>query len=199
MKELFKRIKGLMIVFGSLLMAAGIIIFVISVIQVNQLALILSIVAAVCLFIIGGFTIFATLMFGNRVFYSSNLNYAALVIALGVLFCIDTALLESFSILYIGIILIVFGGIAVLRCIFALFSHESNKKWILGYVLFAAVGLSLGIVTVIFRTEAVLKMIIYIVLALFLIGVGVFNIVGGIKLLNAKHPEAVNGKEEEKK
>lgn len=182
MSELFKKFKWMLVLVGSLLLAGGILVFVIALVQPSIISLVLSIVVAICLFIAGAMAMFSSFLTERKLF-SNTLAYASLVISLGVVLCISSDLLPYFVILFGGVALIVIGSVALIRAIFALV-WKDKTNWAVGLFLAAAIAITLGVLVLVFQGEQIMLTIVYIGLAVALITVGAFQLVAGIKLLN---------------
>lgn len=185
MGELFKKYSWLKLVVATLLLAAGILIFVLAIIDPASLDLAFSIIAAVILFFAGALTIFAGLFLEERRFFSGTFAYAAFIIAIGVLLCVDPGLLSVATILFFGILLCVVGGTAVIKGIVSAV-YKDKKSWIIASFIVAAVAITLGVLLLVFYEAAELKVFFYICLSIIVAALGALILINGIKQLSTK-------------
>ncbi len=185
MGELFKKYSWLKLVVATLLLAAGILIFILAIMDIEALQTAFSIIAAVILFFAGALTIFAGLFLEERAFFSGTFAYAAFVIAIGVLLCIAPGLLSEVIILFFGILLCVVGGTALIKGIVSVI-YKDKKSWIIAAFIVAAVAITLGILLLVFNAEAGLRVFLFIVLSIIVFGIGVLVLIDGIKKLSSK-------------
>lgn len=82
MKKFFSNNKWMQIVVGTLMIIVGIIVIVLAASNHNKLNAYLSILVAICLFIIGGLYICISLLLHPNELFSSSLVYASICIAL---------------------------------------------------------------------------------------------------------------------
>lgn len=183
MNELFKRFKWMLVLVGSLLLSAGILVFVIAIVNPGIISLIISIVIAACLFASGSITIVASFFSRKRELFSPVHGYAALLIGLGIILCMEPGLLSYLLVRYVAVSLIVVGAVSFARGIFAVV-WKDKTTWIVTLFVAAVVGIALGVLILVFSLEDLMLTIIYIGVGVTLAVVGVIQIIAGVKLLN---------------
>ena len=121
----------------------------------------------------------------ERKFFSGTFAYAAFIIAIGVLLCVDPGLLSEVVILFFGILLCVVGGTALIKGIVSVV-YKDKKSWIIASFIVAAVAITLGVLLLVFNAEAGLRVFLFIVLSILIFGIGVLILIDGIKQLSTK-------------
>lgn len=183
MSELFKKFKWATILFGSLLIVAGILVFVVAIVNPGIISLILSIIVAACLFIAGLVMVTTSFINEPTKVYTPALGYASLLIALGVLLCVDTSVLSNLAILFMGIVLIVVGALALVRMVLAIV-WRAKAKVIVFLVLIAALCIAGGVLILVYQAVTIMFTIVYICAGAALAVIGVIQLIVGIKLLS---------------
>lgn len=181
MKNLNMKNKWLQVIIGALLLAAGIIVIVINATDPGKITLAISWVVAVFLFLVGGLMLIVSLITTKAIFTPVYV-YGSLLVALGVLFCVTgTSFIEKGVTVFLGTLLISFGAVSLVKAIM-LTCFKAKVSFIVLFFIIAAVGITLGVLTLVYQSEAM--QIIYYGLGALLVAYGIVQIVYG----------AINGK-----
>lgn len=175
--------KWMNIVYGILLITFGVVITVISVVNMGLIKEVLSISLAVCFFIIGLLHIITTLVVDTDEIFSPALVSGSAFIAVGVILCINTGLISSFIMYLIGSLLLSLGAVAIIKSI--LFIKFKQKGSLIAMFFIAAIiFIGLGVLTIIFSTAA--ERALYISIGVFIFVVGIIETIISIKLISKK-------------
>ena len=173
MNNLFQRYKWMGILLGVLLIIAGIATIVFGIINQSQVGLILSIIIAVILFIIGGLYLIAGCMVPLSNFFTALFLYGAIAIAIGVVLLINTSIVPLVMVYTLSIVLLALGVVYLIRAIMGIV-YKSSPAWITFCFIFAVLGITLGVLSLIFKENVL--MIIYIVIGSVLVISGIAQI-----------------------
>lgn len=184
MKKFFSNNKWMQIVVGTLMIIVGIIVVVLAASNHNKLNAYLSILVAICLFIIGGLYICISLLLHPNELFSSSLVYASICIALGVTLCISVSAneaekLSNFLINTFAILFLSYGGICILKGIVIACTTKPIKvgamvwNFVLGVICIIS-----GVLILIYRSKA--QQAIYMIVGLAICIFGLLNLGYGI-------------------
>ena len=181
MGKLFKKYKWMQIFLGSLLLVAGVVTIIIDFINVSTLTTVLSIIIAVVLFTFGIFAFLVCLMEDSPQYFTLTLGYAALMIALGVVLCIQHQFIGNIILYFVAVSALAFGIGELIKSIVLIKMHGRTSYIALGFVL-AAIGITLGIVCLCLQSKNVILQIVYLIVGCIFIATGTMQVVYGIKL-----------------
>ena len=197
MKSLFNKYIWLQLILSILLLFGGalIVAFAISG-KENILQDGLNIIAAIILFLFGGFAILASFVFEpNRVF-TNGLLYGSACIALGVFLCTREFILLNYLVNLLAIFFIVIGGIELIRAIILAIKKYPNKVVMILTFVVSVLFIAGGILAIIFRDKV--GMVFSIIAGALLFLAGIFELVFGIRGM-IEQAKANRGQVQEKK
>lgn len=177
MKTLFDKHKWLQIIYGALLIAAGIVVIVLAINDTEQISKWLSIVLAIGLFLFGGCTIAAGLFALQQKYFSSVFIYGALAISIGVVLCIKNTMIGEFITIFVGTLFLCMGAVCCGEAAAMIFFKRNKVSIIVAFIV-AAIFITLGVLALVFP-ETVEK-IIYIAIGAIACLIGLLEIVLGI-------------------
>ena len=187
MKTLFAKHKWMQIVYGVLLLVAGILIIVFAFNDKDNISKWLSIVAAITLFVYSAALLFTGIFSLKDKYFDMSFVFAVIFIAIGVVLLSNTTIMGQFITVFVSTLFIALGVIEIGEATAMIFFKRPIPSIIIFYVL-GVVFLTLGILAISFKEEV--EQIIY-------IGVGgiacvvaviqlVLGVVGTIKDAKAK-------------
>ena len=185
MGKLFKKYKWMQIFLGCLLLVAGIVTIIIDFINVGTLTTVLSIIIAVVLFTFGIFAFLVCLMEDSPQYFTATMGYASLMIALGVVLCIQHQFIGSVILYFVAVSALAFGIAELIKSVVLIKMHGRTSYIALGFVL-AALGITLGIVCLCLQKQSVILQIVYLFVGCIFIAAGTMEVVYGVKLLRNK-------------
>ena len=152
MKSLFNKYIWLQLILSILLLFGGALIIAFA-INNDQTILEdgLNIIAAVILFLFGGFAILATLVFEQNKYFTNGLLYGSACIALGVFLCMKEMILLHYLVYLLAIFFIVIGGVELIKAIILVTRKEKNVPAIVIAFVVAALFIAGGILALIFK------------------------------------------------
>ena len=152
MKSLFNKYIWLQLILSILLLFGGALIIAFA-INNDQTILEdgLNIIAAVILFLFGGFAILATLVFEQNKYFTNGLLYGSACIALGVFLCMKEMILLNYLVYLLAIFFIVIGGVELIKAIILVTRKEKNVPAIVIAFVVAALFIAGGILALIFK------------------------------------------------
>lgn len=177
MKTLYSKHKWMQIIFGALLLAAGIAIIVVSVTKPDTVTEWLSVILAIGTFIFGATLIFSAIFGLNDHYFDIALLFAALFIAIGVVLCVQRTLIGDVIIYFVGALLITFGVIGLGQSVAMIF-FKRRKLAIALFFIAGALILTLGVLALCFPDQT--KKIVYICVGVILAVFGIIEIIFGI-------------------
>ena len=179
MKKLFSKYKWLGILLGVLLVVAGILIIVLSAVNVGSLNTIISITAAVILFLIGGSLLLSSLLTSIDSIFESSIFYGAVYITIGILLLVNLNLLPDMIISVMGIALIAYGTALFIKSL-ALAIRKSKKKGLIALgIVVGLLAITGGILAIVYSSTV--QMIIYIGLGAAILFAGILQIISVAK------------------
>jgi len=180
MKTLYEKHKWMQIVFGGLFLAAGIAMIIISLNENNDqqtIAKWLSIVYAISLFLFGATCIFSGVFSLKNKFFDPAFIYGDLAIAIGVVLCVHSTMINDFIVVFVGTLLTTIGVVFLGEAVAMIF-FKRPKVSIALFFLLGAAFLTLGILSYVFQTEALT--VIYVGVGAIMCLIGFIQIVFGI-------------------
>lgn len=175
MNSLFTKHRWMQVVWGILLFVAGAItiIFAINGDENTDVSLVLSIAVAIVLFAYGLVILFSSFLELKDGFFKYELIIGGFIIAIGIVFCLNTDVLKSIIVNTVAISLLVFGVIFGIRAALALIKKK-RVWWIWFAVVLATLFIAAGILCLIFKEDLV--NVCYFALGGILIIVGVIEL-----------------------
>ena len=181
----FKEQKWMIIVYGIILFAVGLVDLILSIVDLGSAIKIVSYCIAGGLFVIGLLHIVANLIKDTRSFFRGALALGCIAIALGVVFVAYPLMLGDFFIYFSAAFVIAISVVFLAKGIIGI-RFKYKKSWIFLYFLLAAIGITLSILAFVYEGHATLKQIVYISMGAIAVAAGVTAIVYGIKVTNKK-------------
>ena len=180
MKTLYSKHKWMQIVFGGLFLAAGIAMIVIALNESNDqetIAKWLSIVYAVSLFLFGATCIFSGVFSLKNKFFDPAFIYGDLAIAIGVVLCVKTTMINDFIVIFIGTLLTTIGVVFLGEAVAMIF-FKRPKVSIAAFFILGAAFLTLGILSYVWQKEAL--NVIYVGVGGLMCLIGLIQVIFGI-------------------
>ena len=154
MKSLFSKYIWLQLILSILLLFGGSLIIAFAVMgKPDVLKDGLNIIAAVILFLFGGFAILATFVFEQNKYFTNGLLYGSACIALGVFLCTKEMILLNYLVYLLAIFFIVTGGVEIIKVIILLTKKDKNVLAIVLTLIIAALFVAGGILALIYRAN----------------------------------------------
>lgn len=204
MKSLFNKYIWLQFILSILLLFGGalIVVFAIKNDDAGLLETGLNIIAAIILFLFGGFAILASFAFEPNKVVTSGLLYGSACIALGVFLCMKEVILLDYLVYLLAIFFIVIGGVELIKGIILIIKKYPKLIGIIITFIFAAIFIAGGILALIFRANVRIAFCIVAGVLIFATGAyllvtGVIEIIGHSKMNNK--PAKKSKKKEEPK
>ena len=193
MKSLFTKYVWLQLVLSILLLFGGglIIAFAISG-KGDVLKEGLNLVVAVILFIFGLFAILTAFIFESNKTLTNGLLYGSACIALGVFLCIRKLFILEYVVLLLAIFFIVIGVVALGKSILLFAARRRYYMVATIMLLIGAIGITLGIIAIIYESKMVYAFCI--VAGVLLVVAGIFEMTMGIKALIGQDKGSKNNK-----
>ena len=198
MKSLFTKYVWLQLVLSILLLFGGglIIAFAISG-KGDVLKEGLNLVVAVILFIFGLFAILTAFIFESNKTLTNGLLYGSACIALGVFLCIRKLFILEYVVLLLAIFFIVIGVVALGKSILLFAARRRYYMVATIMLLIGAIGITLGIIAIIYESKMVYAFCI--VAGVLLVVAGIFEMTMGIKALIGQDKGSKNNKKSSRK
>lgn len=168
---------------GIVTLIIGVLVIVFAIVNQGIIGKVVSYVLAAALFLFGLITIVISLTSHTKEFFTNSLIAASLAIAVGVVLCVNPNLITSFFTLFLGVFLIAYGAISLMKGIF-LIVYKSKWAWYVISFVIAAICITFGILALIPETAGNIMMVLYIIVGAVITLYGVFGIVTGIKKLS---------------
>ena len=184
----FKEQKWMIIVYGVILFAVGLVDLILSIVDLGSAIKVVSYCIAGGLFTIGFLHIVANLIKDTKSFFRGALALGCIAIALGVVFIAYPLMLGDFFIYFSAAFVIAISAVFLTKGIIGI-KFKYKKSWIFLYFLLSVVGITLSILAFVYEGHATVTRVVYITMGALAIVVGVAAIVYGIKVLNKKEQE----------
>ena len=174
MKNLIQRFKWIGILFAVLLMIAGVLVIVFTIVNIKDVNLALSLVVATLLFIIGAVYITAGIMTPLSKYFDPGYVLGAIAIAIGVVCLVKQEIVPNLLVYIIAITLITLGVVYLIRGILLIINRMRPTDIALA-ILIAVILLTAGILCLCFQGK--ILMVIYIIGGTLLIAGGVMMLI----------------------
>lgn len=192
MNALFLKHKWLQIIYGTLLLVAGILIIVMSINQPESITIWISVIFAIGLFIFGACSIMAGVFTLEKKFFNSLFIVGSLSIAFGVVLCTlaagkDTDLMGNLIKVFFSVMLLAMGAVECGEAAAMIYFKRSKFAIAIFFVL-GALFIAAGVLTLIFW-DNIIK-VVYAILGGLIALLGLFEmVVGVISFIGAKKAE----------
>ena len=192
MNALFLKHKWLQIIYGALLLVAGILIIVMSINQPESITIWISVIFAIGLFIFGACSIMAGVFTLEKKFFNSLFIVGSLSIAFGVVLCTlaagkDTDLMGNLIKVFFSVMLLAMGAVECGEAAAMIYFKRSKFAIAIFFVL-GAIFITAGVLTLIFW-DNIIK-VVYAILGGLIALLGLFEmVVGVISFIGAKKTE----------
>lgn len=177
MKRLFEKEK-LNLIMGIFYLIIGVVTVVISFTNPGIISQVLSYSVAVALFLSAFISLITSLLKDKKSIFTPALALSSILVAIGVVLCVKTGLIGDIIVYFMSVFAIALGVIELAKAI-----QFINLKYKVIYIILcffiAALGIAFGIFALI-KPGMVLN-IIYIIVGVFLITIGITNIIASSK------------------
>ena len=185
MKKLFSKYAWLQLILSILLLFGGTLIIVFAFNdKENVLKLALNVIAAVILFLFGGFAILTAFLFERKSTISYAIVYGSASIALGVFLCMNKLVLLEYLVYLLAIFFIVIGAIELIKSIIMTIKVKPQVYILVLAYTFSVLFIAGGILSLIFSDKVQIVFCVIAGVLLFLLGV--YELVEGIKEMIAQ-------------
>ena len=181
MKSLFNKYAWLQLILSILLLFGGTLIIVFA-LTGKQVVLEdgLNIIAAVILFLFGGFAILATFVFEADKSFTNGLLYGSACIALGVFLCLRELILLNYLVVLLGIFFIVMGSVELFKGVILIIKKVIVLAIVITFIV-AALFITGGILALIYRDH--FEIAFCVIAGALIFVAGAFTLIFGIKLM----------------
>lgn len=177
----FKEQRWMLIIYAIVLIAVGIVEFVLSIVSPKTAIEVVSYSIAAGLFVIGLTHLLSSFVAYTKAYFKASLLIGCFAIATGVVLIIEPWLIATFLIPFISVLAIAFGAIMLVKGAIACV-YRYKVSWIISYFAVASVCITLGILGLVYRDVA--KQVIYATAGVLVVALGVFILVYAIRLMN---------------
>lgn len=177
MKTLFAKHKWMQLVYGGLLIAAGIVIIVIALNQEQEISKILSIVLAIALFIYAAALLFTGVFSLKKKYFDLAFIYSVVFIAIGVTLLVNPTMIGQFITIFIATMLCAAGVIEIGEATAMVF-FKRPIFFIVAFYLLGAILITLGVLCFSFQDNV--QKIIYVASGGILALAGVVELILGV-------------------
>ena len=179
MNSIFEKHKWLKYVFGSFIVAIGILIIILAGVNVGKIQDVVNIVLAVALLVLGLFFLFTNLFNESHKGFAPTLLFSAVLLAAGITllvlkFALNFGFDQKDTVYAISILTLVFGAVSLTKGI-SLIVYKEKISLILLMFLVATLGITLGILGIVFADKLVVAT--YIILGIIVVVFGILFIV----------------------
>lgn len=183
MKKLFSKFVWLQLILSILLLFGGTLTIIFAIRDFNKdgttIQSILNIIAAVILFLFGGFSILASFIFERKSAVTYGIIYGSASIAMGVLLCTQELILLNYLVLLLAIFFIVVGAIELIKAIVMTVKIKPKAYILVLAYAFSALFIAGGILSLIFRENV--KMVFCVIAGVLMFLLGVYELVEGVR------------------
>ena len=198
MKSLFNKYIWLQLILSILLLFGGALIIAFAIMGKEEILQdALNIIAAVILFLFGGFAILATLVFEQDRYFTNGLLCGSACIALGVFLCMKEMILLNYLVYLLAIFFIVIGGVELIKAIILVTRKEKHIPAIVISFVAAAIFIAGGVLALIFKDNV--KIVFCVVAGVLLFLAGAIELFFGIKAMIASSGSKKKNKKQEQK
>ena len=185
MKKLFSKYAWLQLILSILLLFGGTLIIVFAFNNKEDiLKLALNVIAAVILFLFGGFAILTAFLFERKSAISYAIVYGSASIAMGVFLCMNKLVLLEYLVYLLAIFFIVIGAIELIKSVIMTIKVKPPVYVLVLAYVFSVLFIAGGILSLIFSDKVQTAFCVIAGALLFLLGV--YELVEGIKEMVAQ-------------
>ena len=185
MKKLFSKYAWLQLILSILLLFGGTLIIVFAFNNKEDiLKLALNVIAAVILFLFGGFAILTAFLFERKSAISYAIVYGSASIAMGVFLCMNKLVLLEYLVYLLAIFFIVIGAIELVKSVVMTIKVKPPVYVLVLAYVFSVLFIAGGILSLIFSDKVQTAFCVIAGALLFLLGV--YELVEGIKEMIAQ-------------
>ena len=185
MKKLFSKYAWLQLILSILLLFGGTLIIVFAFNdKENVLKLALNVIAAVILFLFGGFAVLTAFLFERKSTISYAIVYGSASIALGVFLCMNKLVLLEYLVYLLAIFFIVIGAIELIKSIIMTIKVKPQVYILVLAYTFSVLFIAGGILSLIFSDKV--QTVFCVIAGVLLFLLGVYELVEGIKEMIAQ-------------
>ena len=185
MKKLFSKYAWLQLILSILLLFGGTLIIVFAFNNKEDiLKLALNVIAAVILFLFGGFAILTAFLFERKSAISYAIVYGSASIAMGVFLCMNKLVLLEYLVYLLAIFFIVIGAIELIKSVIMTIKVKPPVYVLVLAYVFSVLFIAGGILSRIFSDKVQTAFCVIAGALLFLLGV--YELVEGIKEIIAQ-------------
>ena len=185
MKKLFSKYAWLQLILSILLLFGGTLIIVFAFNNKEDiLKLALNVIAAVILFLGGGFAILTAFLFERKSAISYAIVYGSASIAMGVFLCMNKLVLLEYLVYLLAIFFIVIGAIELVKSVVMTIKVKPPVYVLVLAYVFSVLFIAGGILSLIFSDKVQTAFCVIAGALLFLLGV--YELVEGIKEMIAQ-------------
>ena len=185
MKKLFSKYAWLQLILSILLLFGGTLIIVFAFNNKEDiLKLALNVIAAVILFLFGGFAILTAFLFERKSAISYAIVYGSASIAMGVFLCMNKLVLLEYLVYLLAIFFIVIGAIELIKSVIMTIKVKPPVYVLVLAYVFSVLFIAGGILSLIFSDKVQTAFCVIAGALLFLLGV--YELVEGIKEMIAQ-------------
>ena len=185
MKKLFRKFKWLSILFSSLLIVAGILVIVMSIVDKTVIGDIISITTAVILFLFGDILLSSGIFTTRDHLFDIDLLVGSFILTIGILLCINRQLLPELAVTILSIILISFGAALFIKSITLIVYKYKNIPAIASGITFGAISIATGTLFLLFHSQVLQG--VYIIIGVLVMLTGVYSLIVSIQLAKIKY------------
>lgn len=185
MKKLFSKYAWLQLILSILLLFGGTLIIVFAFNNKEDISkLALNVIAAVILFLFGGFAILTAFLFERKSAISYAIVYGSASIAMGVFLCMNKLVLLEYLVYLLAIFFIVIGAIELIKSVIMTIKVKPPVYVLVLAYVFSVLFIAGGILSLIFSDKVQTAFCVIAGALLFLLGV--YELVEGIKEMIAQ-------------
>ena len=181
-----KEQKWMIIVYGVVLFAVGLIELIISIVDLASAIKVVSYTIAIGLFIIGVLHIITNLVQDTKSFFRGALFMGCVCIAVGVVFIVVPEVLGTFLIYFVASLVIALSAVFIAKAIIGI-KFRYKVGWIIFYFAVATIGIVLSILGFVYiEKSSAVAQVIYCVMGAVIAVIGILVLIFGIKALTKK-------------
>lgn len=184
-----KEQKWMLIVYASLIIAIGLVEFILSIINLGVAIKVVSYFVACALLIVGLLHIIACFVSETKAFFKGALVLGSIAISLGVVLFIDPFFISGMLIYFVAVLALALGVVLIAKGVLGII-YKYKGIWIFLYFLIATLAIVFGILALVYQGQ--FTQIIYCATGAFLFVLGIFLLIFAIKALTYKDPNVID-------
>ena len=194
MKTLFAKYKWMQLIYGLLLLVAGVLIIVAAIKDKTQVSEWLSVIVAVGLFIYSAALLFTGVFSLKKKYFDITFIYAVLFVSVGVCLLCNRDLIDSFITIFVATLITAMGVVEIGEATSMIFFKRPVFFVVLFYILGAAL-ITLGVLAFCFKVSQIIYVgvgVIMCLTALLQIGLGIHGLFIARKLSKLEKENVVD-------